>query len=333
MRESCVLLVASCLSLVVWGAGGCNAQPGSTHSEAPTASAAALSGPAESQPPYKNSTGLEGNVTASPESGRTITMKQIWDLRKQGACKELVEAVDIFLRGPRIDENTKGTCLFLKGDSQRQLGNLRESEVTLQMVIADYNDTRWPDPNVRGGTVPVRPQVNVALRLVAEQDKSRFPEDSNSYTSLAWKYLDKQRFDTAVFFAWQCIRRFQSDALMQQRGHRSEYGENLPKLPPDPKKNEPILQRYWALYDVGTCCFVLGQAYESEADRTVSRGSMQEARRLYEEALRAYNKVITEYPGAQCFDPRGPWYWGVKAGSEERINRITADKLKKVERR
>jgi tetratricopeptide (TPR) repeat protein len=261
-----------------------------------------------------------------------IKMDDIWRFQKQGACEELVESVDIFLRAGKRDENAKGTCYFLKGDCQRQLGNFKEAEVAFQTVIADYNDTVWPDPNVRGGYVPVRPQVDVGLRLVAEQDRCGFPEDSNGYTTFAWKYLDKERFDTAIFFAWECIRRFRSDAVAQQKSHWTEYGETLPTLWPEPKKNESVLQRYWALYDVGTCFFIIGQAYEYEADGVVKRGDVQEARRLYEKAIGQYRVVVTDYPGAQCFDPSGPWYWSVKKGAEERINRITDHKLKTIER-
>lgn len=339
MKTRDVLLLTCCVSVVIWATSGCgrNQKQGSvgntTGSQSKQIANTVESGIAGKIPEAKDSSDPESRTTIGAENASKITMNYIWGLRKEGACKKLIEAVDIFLQSGRTDEDTNGTCYFLKGDCQRQSGKFKEAEVTFQTVIADYNNAVWPDPNVRGGYVPVRPQVDVGLRLVAEQDRCRFPEDSNGYTTLAWKYLDKERFDTAIFFAWECIRRFRTDAVEQQKHHRAEYKENLPKLWPDPKKNEGILQRYWALYDVGTCCFVVGQAYEYQADGAVKRGDVQETRRLYEKAIRQYEVVVTNYPAAQCFDARGPWYWSVKKGAEERVNRITDRKLKRIERR
>jgi hypothetical protein len=41
------------------------------------------------------------------------------------------------------------------------------------------------------------------------------------------------------------------------------------------------------------------------------------ARKLYEQAVQCYEEIIKKYPSAQCFDPKGPWYWSVKKGAED----------------
>jgi len=341
MKNRQVLLLTFFLLVVIWVTSGCESDQekdaiGRTKSKPVTITKPIESGQAEraskSQDRSDSEVGsVEGSQTARIQTMEYISMEDIWALRKQGSREKLIQTTDNFLQAGRTDENTKGTCYFLKGDCQRQLGKFKEAELTFQTVISDYNDAVWPDPNVLpSGYVPVRPQVDVGFRLLAERDRCQFPEDSNSYTALAWKYLDKERFDTAIFFAWECIRRFRHDADKQQERHLAEYKDNLPKLSPEPRKNEGILQRYWALYDVGTCCFIVGQAYEFKADGIVKRGDVQDAHRLYEKAIIHYKMVIMDYPAAQCFDPRGPWFWSVKDGAEERINRISDRKLKKI---
>lgn len=71
---------------------------------------------------------------------------------------------------------------------------------------------------------------------------------------------------------------------------------------------------------------------EFKADGVVKRGDVQEARTLYDKAIRQYRVVVTDYPAAQCFNRSGPWFWSVKDGAVERIDRITDRKLKKIER-
>lgn len=337
MKEQRVLLLTCYVMAVIYAISGCESYReketiGHTISEPVSTTKSPESGQAKKPSESQDRSDSEVGSETAYQTARILTMKDIWALRRQGACEKLIQAADNFIQAGRADENTKGTCLYLKGDCQRQMGRFKEAEITFQIVLSDYGDAVWPDPNVVPSRyVPVKPQVDVGLRLLAERDRSRFPEDSDSYTALAWKYLRRERFDTAIFFAWECIRRFGTEAVRQQKLHVIKYKERLPKLSPDPEKNEGILQKYWALYDVGTCCFIVGQAYEYKADRVEKRGNFQEARKLYDKAVKQYGMIVTDYPAAQCFDPSGPWFWSVKEGALERINRITVSKLKRAE--
>jgi tetratricopeptide (TPR) repeat protein len=250
-----------------------------------------------------------------------ITMEHIWELAEQGNCRELISTVDMYLQTQR-DENTTATCRYLQGDCWRRLGEFERSRT----ILADVND--WPKyataywVSQNGEKIPVRPQCEVALRLVAEQDTCPFPRDSNDYTTLAWKYLNEEKLDTAGFMATGCIDRFRSVAEKQQAAHRREYGDKRPMLDKDPEKNKGILEKYWALYDVGTCYFILGRACERKAALAANKKTVTEACAFYREANKYYDIVVQQFPDAQCFDPSGPWYWSVKDGADERNNRI-----------
>ena len=125
-----------------------------------------------------------------------------------------------------------------------------------------------------------------------------------------------------------CIARFKGEAAKQQKIHEKKYPNSLPILLPDPDKNEEILKQLWALYDVGTCYFILGQVCEKQADMFDRRSdNINEIRKFYKEAIKYYDIVINNYSGAQCFDPGGPWYWSVKKGAMRRVDIITDNKL------
>jgi hypothetical protein len=64
----------------------------------------------------------------------------------------------------------------------------------------------------------------------------------------------------------------------------------------------------WALNDVGTCLFIMANAYEELE--------------MYPQAAEAYRTLASDYEYAQCWDPKG-WYWHPAAGAD-----VKADKYK-----
>lgn len=245
----------------------------------------------------------------------TPTMSEIWRLRRDGKHKEVIRLIDELMASEELDYDTKGLCLFLQGDSYRRIGDFAKAREYLDRVIYEYPMAKYKDE--RYGEIDVKPECDVAILLVVERDACPFPESSQDYTALGWTYLGRRKLSTAIAMAEACIVRFQSSAIKQQSDHGRAYGKGWPDLKPDPNENTDILERYWALYDVGTCFFILGQAYERQADM-----ARENQRLLYEKAISCYDEVIRKYAGAQCFDPRGPWYWRVKEGVERQINLI-----------
>ena len=69
-----------------------------------------------------------------------------------------------------------------------------------------------------------------------------------------------------------------------------------------PGGNKDNIFQYWALNDVGTALFILGEAYRNAGQ--------------YEEAAQAYKKLINEYFYAQCWDPKG-WFWKPAEAAEK----------------
>ncbi len=66
--------------------------------------------------------------------------------------------------------------------------------------------------------------------------------------------------------------------------------------------------KYWALNDVGTAWFILGEAYRNAGKE--------------KEAAEIFNKVINEYSFAQCWDPQG-WFWKPSEGARQRLEDLS----------
>ncbi len=64
---------------------------------------------------------------------------------------------------------------------------------------------------------------------------------------------------------------------------------------------------YWALNDVGTALFVLGQAYQNAGKKA--------------EATKSYKRVINEFFYAQCWDPGG-WFWKPSEAAQEKLGEL-----------
>jgi tetratricopeptide (TPR) repeat protein len=68
--------------------------------------------------------------------------------------------------------------------------------------------------------------------------------------------------------------------------------------------------KYWALNDVGTAWFILGEAYQNAGKN--------------EQAAQAYKKVINEYSFAQCWDPKG-WFWNPTEAAQQKLMEINVN--------
>jgi tetratricopeptide (TPR) repeat protein len=279
-------------------------------------------------------TGCDDNATTRPpavqvrpsttgsEGPQTPTMTRIWDLRRERQPRAVIEECDrVVAEGAGPD--VLGAALYVKADSLRQLGEYAPSEQLFGEVLAKYPNAGWDDPGV-GGRIHAAPLCKVGRILASEKDSSPFPETSEAYTTLAWKYLNKGRFETARMLATTCIHSFEEVAQQQQDAYKRRYGSRTLQLSPNPRDNEPVLEQFWALFDVGTCHFIVGQAFQREADLLADDAEHAANKRtLYDAAIQEYNTVIEKYSGAWCFDPRGPWYWSVAKGANDNKNIIT----------
>ncbi len=104
---------------------------------------------------------------------------------------------------------------------------------------------------------------------------------SQTLTVNAWKALGEGSYANAIKYTEKCAELYEAEARRMQASLSA-------KAPPDK------VHDYWALNDVGTSYFIMGEALTKL--------------RKYPEALAAFKVVQDELSYAQAWDPKG-WFW------------------------
>lgn len=124
---------------------------------------------------------------------------------------------------------------------------------------------------------------------------------SETLTTKAWDALNAKNYPNAKAFARKCIELYKDKAVEMQKGLAA----------PATVKEE--VHKSWALNDVGTCHFILGQALEGEG-----KG---------QEAITPYKFLTENLSYAQCWDTKG-WFWKPAEAARERVKALEFDALK-----
>jgi hypothetical protein len=120
---------------------------------------------------------------------------------------------------------------------------------------------------------------------------------SSTLTTRAWRALERGDVTETLASTAKCRELHADEAARQQ----AELTEFLPR-----ERGHDA----WALNDVGTCCYIEGQALE-KADRKA-------------EAVAAYRRLVAEFGFAQCWDERG-WFWHPAEAAQERLDALEFD--------
>lgn len=129
------------------------------------------------------------------------------------------------------------------------------------------------------GCAPTKQAEQAASAVPAEPDYGNF--SSETLTVNAWNALTARQYDLAILYTKKCIELYETRA--------KEMQASLNAKAPHDKVHD-----YWALNDVGTSYFIMGEALTQQ--------------RKYAEAQAAYTVVTDEFKYAQTWDPKG-WFW------------------------
>ncbi|MCX7926558.1 MAG: tetratricopeptide repeat protein [Candidatus Omnitrophica bacterium] len=135
---------------------------------------------------------------------------------------------------------------------------------------------------------------------LSKQKNDPMAIDFSKYTSSqelmtqAWKVYNEKNYEQSLAFANEVIKRYEKEAKKQQA--------SLTNFAPAGREAD-----YWALNDVGTAYYLLGNIYRDQKDK--------------EKAKINYKKVIDDFSFAQCWDTQG-WWWKVKSAAEEELAKL-----------
>ena len=125
---------------------------------------------------------------------------------------------------------------------------------------------------------------------------------SATITTKAWDALNAKNYDNAVGYAKKCIEMYEKQAVEMQQGLKEPV-----------TGDKDAVSKMWALNDVGTCFFIMGQALEKQ-----DKGK---------DALAAYKQLMEKVSFAQTWDTKG-WFWKPADAAKARIKALEFDTLK-----
>ncbi len=191
--------------------------------------------------------------------------------------------------------NDVATCYFILGKSYKEQGKPAKAKEAYKKIISDYSYAQCWD----GGS---KAHWQVAAAAEDQIGTLESPYDFGDYTSeylttQAWKMLSKKDFGGVKVLTQKCIDLYVKEAEKMQ-GTLEEY----------PAKNKAF--NFWALNDVGTCYFILGESLEQQGN--------------FQEAIEVFQVLVSDYNFAQCWDTQG-WFWKPAVVARGRINKIRAE--------
>lgn len=125
-------------------------------------------------------------------------------------------------------------------------------------------------------------------------------QSSVHLTAQAWKALESNDVAAVRAYTGRCLSLYESVALSQQASLTE----------PVPTANPEAVHAKWALNDVGTSYFILGQALEK---------ANQPA-----EAIKAYKALVEKLSFSKCWDVKG-WFWSPADAAKARIKALEFD--------
>ena len=189
--------------------------------------------------------------------------------------------------------NDVATCYFIQGRGLALRKQFDEARQKFEYVIKNYPYAQAWDS--RGWFWKVAKGAKDNLTTLGT------PYDFGDYTSQtlatkAWQALADKDYKGVELYAKKCLELYEAEAMKQQ-GSMTDFA-------PKEKAFEP-----WALNDVATCYFILGESYA--------------AQKKYREARASYQKVVDNFGYAQCWDPKG-WFWKTAVAAKGRFRKLAA---------
>ncbi|MFA5088298.1 MAG: tetratricopeptide repeat protein [Candidatus Omnitrophota bacterium] len=216
-------------------------------------------------------------------------------------AKEMQSSLSAYPQGSKSDVfnywalNDVATCLFIQGEAYLKSEMPEEAIEVFLKLIKDYSYGQCWDPQGWFWKPAEAAQEKIEMLKSGKLKSSADLGDTSSsaLTAKAWKALSDNDLKSVEAYAGKCIGLYGNKAREMQGS-----------LTMAPWESNKVIHSYGLLNDVGTCLFILGEAY-SKAGRTA-------------EAKTVFTKLVEEFPFAQCWDPQG-WFWKPAEAAEQRI--------------
>ena len=188
--------------------------------------------------------------------------------------------------------NDVATSYYIQGEAYRKANMKDEGKEAYNKLIKDFSYGQAWDP--KGWFWKPAEAAKEKLAMVEAGVNLDFGDySSNQLVQKAWAALAAKDLNGTVAYV---------NKLTQLYGVKAK--EMQASLKEYPWESKEKTMSFWALNDVGTGLFVLGEAYRTSGKK--------------DEATQTYKKLIDEYFYAQCWDPQG-WFWKPAEAAQQKI--------------
>ena len=196
--------------------------------------------------------------------------------------------------------NDVATCLYIQGEAYRQAGKKEEAKVAFQSILTNYSFGQCYDVGKKLFWKPADGAKDKISMIEKGLDLDFGDMSSMAITKSAWAASAKKDLESVKAYVAKNLDLYGQRAKDMQATLKEFPWESTEKI-----------HSYWALNDVGTCLFILGQTYRSVGMKA--------------EAIDAFKQLIKDYGFSQCWDPQG-WFWKPAEAAQQQIIELEAQK-------
>lgn len=188
--------------------------------------------------------------------------------------------------------NDVATSYYIQGVAYQNANMKDEAKEAYNKVISDYSFGQTWD--TKGWFWKPAAAAKEKLDMIAAGVNWNFGDySSNQLVQKAWAALAANDLKAVEAYVNKTLELYEGKAKTMQSSLKEYAWESKEKT-----------FSYWALNDVGTALFILGEAYQNAGKK--------------EDAVKAYKRVINEFLYAQCWDPNG-WFWKPAEAAQQKL--------------
>jgi len=196
--------------------------------------------------------------------------------------------------------NDVATGKYILGETYRKAKRYDEAKAAFNSILTDYSYGQTLDIKSGNFWKPADGAKDSLYMIENNLDLDYGNMTSNYFVLKMWAALADKNLAAVIGYSNKLEQIYRQQALDMQK--------SLKDYPAMPASN---VNSYWALNDVGTGAFILGEAYRASGNNA--------------EAVKAYQKASDDYLFAQCWDPQG-WYWKPAEAAQQKILEIQSAK-------
>jgi tetratricopeptide (TPR) repeat protein len=191
--------------------------------------------------------------------------------------------------------NDVATSYYIQGAAYLAANMKDEAKEAFKKLIKDYSFGQTWD--TKGWFWKLADAAKEKLDMMEAGVNWDFGDyTSNTLVKKAWAALAANDLKAVEAYVNKTVKLYAGDAKEMQASLK-EY----------PWESKEKIFSYWALNDVGTALFILGEAYQNAGKK--------------EEAASEYKRVVNEFFYAQCWD-QGGWFWKPAEASQQKLGEL-----------